>query len=168
MASCIRSDHRQAIHLLSTLLKHVSQGQHEAFQGQKHTQGPVPFELASHMVRVIDSTRDDPVVHRGGLLERRADQVRSKPLFNLQHKANKPTPFSRQSKLTTPPWVEPISRQRPRQRDIDPQARPSQSSLQSDSRCLPGSNPFRGKGPVKETSILKPIQGFNRDNKAST
>jgi len=31
-----------------------------------------------------------------------------------------------------------------------------------------GQTHFVAKAPVKETSILKPIQGFNRDNKAST
>jgi len=42
VASCIRHDHRQAIHLLQTLLKHITQGRLKA---SKHNhQGQFPFE----------------------------------------------------------------------------------------------------------------------------
>ena len=84
VASCIRFDHRQAIHLLqhrsSTSHKDGSRLQR---QTKEKPSGRSPFEQASRVAGLIDSIKGNPVVHRRGLLERRANQVRSKPLFNL-------------------------------------------------------------------------------------
>ena len=144
VASCIRFDLRQAIHLL----QHRSSMSHKdsmRLQRRKKTrQGPVPFELASHVVRLINSTRDDPVVHRRGLLERRANQVCSKAPFQPPTQTH---PIFPSERVTASPWVKPISWQRPRQRDIDPQARSGLKFCWSDSQRFPGSNPFRGKRP---------------------
>ena len=84
------------------------------------------------MAGFIHSIRDDPVIHRRGLLERRANQVAQSLLSTSDTKQTR-FPFFRRS----------------------------------EQRRLPGSNPFRGKGHVKETSILKARSG-ERDDDAST
>ena len=164
VASCIRFDHRQAIHLLSTSLKHVSQGQHEAFKGKNTPRAdPLRVGFPRGETHRLDGRRP-------GRPSKRPTGEASEPgslkaPFQPPTQSKQTHPFFLSEQVTASPWVKPISWQRPRQRDIDPQARPGQSSRQSDSQCFPGSNPFRGKGPVKETSILKPVQVSTRITK---
>lgn len=74
----------------STSLRHRSSTSHKdglrlQRQGNKAPhQGQTPSSWASHMAGLYNSTRDDPVYHRRGLLKRRAKHASLEPPFNLR------------------------------------------------------------------------------------
>lgn len=57
------------------------------------------------MAGFIHSIRDDPVIHRRGLLEGRANQVAQSPLSTSDTKQTR-FPFFPSERATTSPWVE--------------------------------------------------------------
>jgi len=105
----------------STLLKHVTQGQLKAFKGKSSPRAS-PLRVGFPHSRTHQLDRRQPSHPLKRPTGEASKLGHSKPLFNLWHKTNtSPFPF-RLEWLTTSPWVEPISWQRPRQRVIDPQA----------------------------------------------
>jgi hypothetical protein len=84
---------------------------------------------------------------------------RSKPLFNLRHKANPPIPpFPvRASNNVSLSRTHFVAKGHVKEILILKLVQ-VKKYCQSDPQCLPGLNPFRGKSPVKETLILEPVQ----------
>lgn len=132
-------------------------------QRQISTRGQVPSSQAPHIVELINSTGNGPVIHQGGLLERRANHVAQSP-FSTSDTQNKPTSrfffplSSRRSDSQHLPGLNPLhDRGHVKETSIFKPFHRLQFR-QSDSQHLPGLNPFRDKGHVKETLILKPIR----------
>ncbi len=124
VASCIRFDHRQAIHLLQHRLS-LSQKDSIRLQRQKHALGQSPSSR-------LPTWQDSSTRHKTTQSSIREAYLRGKQIESLK------TPFQplTQNKPTNPaeratmsPWVEPISWHRPRQRDIDTQAHPGHSDV---------------------------------------
>lgn len=88
VASCIRFDHRQAIHILQCHSSKVTKGQLKATKGKASpdTRGQSRSSWASHMAGLINSTQDDPVYHQRGLLKRRANNTSLKSPLSTSEK----------------------------------------------------------------------------------
>ena len=88
---------------------------------------------------------------------------RSKPLFNLRHKANPPIPpFPvRASNNVSLSRTHFVAKGHVKEILILKLVQ-VKKYCQSDPQCLPGLNPFRGKSPVKETLILEPVQASRK------
>ena len=97
-------------------------------------------------------------------------QGRSKPPFNLWHKSNPPHFFfPHQSEQRHPPGLQPISWQRPRQRDIDPQTHHGQSPVRVSSDVSLSLKPISWQRPrQRDIDPQNPSRYIEKDNNAST
>lgn len=109
--SCIRSDHRQVIHLLQLCSSMSTWGQLEDFERQSkatrprnHQKASPLLSQASRITGLINSTWDNPVNHQRGLLERRANCVRSSLLSTSHKPTQRKKGLLREASNSSPPF----------------------------------------------------------------